>query len=212
MRTPTCALNHCRKPLWPKPCDSNKEGGATTVLDHQVTSEEFELFLKLSESQDRLFELIHGKIVEKAATEEHGVIVIIIGAALGKFVKEYQLGRVGAAVCYKMPKDRFNARMPDLSFNSGQRAIVREGSVPQMPELAVEIRSSSDSVKKLREKVDYYLANGSQLVWLVFPNKRYVEVYQLDGDMEVIFGDDSLDGGDVLPGFTMPVADVFDGV
>jgi Uma2 family endonuclease len=50
------------------------------------------------------------------------------------------------------------------------------------------------------------------LVWLVFPNKRYVEVYQLDGEVEVLFGDDLLDGGDVLPGFTMSVADVFEGV
>jgi len=183
-----------------------------TVLERQVTAEEFETFLKSPGNQDRLFELIHGKIVEKAATEERGVIALTIGVALGKFVKEHQLGRVGAAVCYKMPKDRFNPRMPDLSFNRGQRSVVREGSVPQMPELAVEIRSPSDSVKKLREKVDYYLANGSHLVWLVFPNKRYVEVYQLDGDMEVIFGDELLDGGDVLPGFTMPVADVFDGV
>ena len=183
-----------------------------TVLERQVTAEEFDSFLKSPENQDRLFELIHGEIVEKMPTEEHGVIVINIGIAIGVFVKQHQLGRVGAEIRYKMPKDRFNARMPDLSFNSGQRAIVREGSVPQMPELAVEIRSPSDSVKKLREKVDYYLANGSQLVWLVFPNKRYVEVYQLDGDMEVIFGDDSLDGGDVLADFTMPVADVFDGV
>ncbi len=62
------------------------------------------------------------------------------------------------------------------------------------------------------EKAHYYLANGAQVVWLVFPNKRYVEVYQPDSEMEVLLGDDLLDGGDVLPGFTMPVADVFDGV
>jgi Uma2 family endonuclease len=102
--------------------------------------------------------------------------------------------------------------MPDLSVNSRHRPVVREGSVPQMPELAIEIKSPTDSIKQMREKAHYYLANGARLVWLVFPNKRYVEVYQLDGEVEVLFGGDLLDGGDVLPGFAMSVADVFEGV
>ncbi|MEZ4727153.1 MAG: Uma2 family endonuclease [Caldilineaceae bacterium] len=183
-----------------------------TVVERQVTTEEFEAFLQLPENQDRLFELIHGEIVEKMPTEEHGVIVINLGIAIGVFVKQYKLGRVGAEIRYKLPKDRRNSRIPDLSFNSGQRPVVREGSVPQMPELAVEIKSPTDTIKQLREKADYYLANGAHLVWLVFPGKRYVEVYTPDGEMEVMFGDDLLNGGNVLPGFTMPVADVFEGV
>ncbi len=183
-----------------------------TVVERQVTTEEFEAFLQLPENQDRLFELIHGEIVEKMPTEEHGVIVINIGIAIGVFVKQHKLGRVGAEIRYKMPKDRCNSRTPALSFNSGQRPVVREGSVPQMPELAVEIKSPNDTTKQLREKADYYLANGARLVWLVFPGKRYVEVYTPDDEMEVMFGDDRLDGGDVLPGFTMPVADMFEGV
>lgn len=183
-----------------------------TVLERQVTAAEFEAFLQLPENQDRLFELIHGDIVEKMSTEEHGIIVINIGIAIGVFVKQRQLGRVGTEVRYKMPKDRLNSRIPDLSFNSGQRPVVREGSVPQMPDLAVEIKSPNDTIKQMREKADYYLANGSHLVWLVFPSKRYVEVYQLDSEMEVMLGGDMLDGGEVLPGSTMSVAEVFDGV
>lgn len=183
-----------------------------TVLERQVTTTEFERFLQLPENQERLFELIHGEIVEKMPTEERGMIVINIGAAIRIYLKQHQVGRVGAEIRYKLPADRYNSRMPDLSVNSRQRPVVREGSVPQMPELAVEIKSPTDSIKRIREKAHYYLANGAQVVWLVFPNKRYVEVYQLDGEMEVLVGDDLLDGSDVLPGFTMSVADVFDGV
>ena len=183
-----------------------------TVLERQVTTAEFETFLQRPENQERLFELIHGEIVEKLPTEEHGIIVINIGAAIRVFLKQTPVGRVGAEVRYRLPKERFNARMPDLSFNSGQRPVVREGSVPQMPELAVEIQSPSDSIKKMREKAQYYLANGCRMVWLVFPAKRYIEVYQPDNEMEVMLGNDLLDGGAILPGFTMSVTDVFDGV
>lgn len=183
-----------------------------TVLERQLTTEEFETFLHQPENQERLFELIHGEIVEKMPTEEHGVIVINIGTAIRLFLKQTPIGRVGAEVRYRLPKDRFNAPMPDLSVNSGQRPIVREGSVPQMPELAVEIQSPSDSIKKMREKAHYYLTNGSHIVWLVFPTKRYIEVYQLDHEMEVMLGNELLTGGDLLPGFTMSVADVFDGI
>lgn len=95
-----------------------------TVLERQVTTAEFETFLQQPENQERLAELIHGEIVEKLLTEEHGIIVINIGTDIRVFLKQTQVGRVGAAVRYRLPKDRFNARMPDLSFNSGQRLTV----------------------------------------------------------------------------------------
>ena len=99
--------------------------------------------------------------------------------------------------------------MPDISFTSGNRPLVTEGSVMQMPDLAIEIRSPDDSLKQMREKAEYYLANGSRLVWLVVPGKRYVEVHRPNQEEEIMFGSDVLDGGDVLPGFTLPIADIF---
>ena len=99
--------------------------------------------------------------------------------------------------------------MPDVSFIRGKRAAVTEGAVPPMPDLAIEVRSPDDSLKALREKAHYYLANSSSLVWLVFPHKRYIEVYTPDHEMEIFFGDDRLTGGDVLPGFSMTITEVF---
>jgi Uma2 family endonuclease len=99
--------------------------------------------------------------------------------------------------------------MPDVSFGSGRQPMVNEGAVLQMPDLAIEIQSPDDTIKVMREKAAYYLANGTRLVLLVFPKKRYIEVYRPDEEMEILFGSDVVDGGDVLPGFTMPVAEVF---
>lgn len=173
------------------------------------TVDEFEQFLCQPENVDRLFELIDGEIVEKKPTQQHGMIAMNLGAELTFFVKKHKLGRVGGEVRHRTAKDTVNSLMPDISFTSGNRPLVTEGSVMQMPDLAIEIRSPDDSLKQMREKAEYYLANGSRLVWLVVPGKRYVEVHRPNQEEEIMFGSDVLDGGDVLPGFTLPIADVF---
>ena len=179
------------------------------VLERQVTVEEFEQFLRLPENADHLFELINGEIAEKMPTEEHGLIASNIVMALGAFARLNRSGRVGVEVRHRRPEDHFNSRMPDVSFTSARRPLVTEGSVPQMPDLAVEIKSPDDTVKEMREKAAYYLANGSRIVWLVYPQKRVVEVYRSDADFELFLEHDLLTGGDLLPGFSLPVADIF---
>lgn len=178
----------------------------------QYTVDKFEEFLKLSQNRDRLFELIHGRIVEKMPTEEHGAITLNIGAALHAFVNQHKLGRVAVEVRHQLKKDKLNARVPDISFISGSRPAVREGGVPLMPDLTVEIKSPDDTLKAMREKAEYYLANGVRLVWLIFPHKRFIEVYSPDAETEILFGSDVLTGGDVLPGFTIPVEQAFAGL
>ncbi len=174
------------------------------------TIEEFEQILCLPENVARLFELINGKIVEKLPTQQHGMITSNIGAVLTLFVKKLKLGRVGAHVCHRKSDDCHNSLMPDISFTSGNCPLVTEGSVMQMPDLAIEIKSPDDTLNQMRDKAMYYLANGSRLVWLVVPSKRYVEIHRLNADSEIAFGSDVLDGGDVLPGFSLPIADIFE--
>lgn len=174
-----------------------------------ITVKEFEAFLRRPENQDRRFELILGRIVERMPTEEHGTIALTLGSTIRAYVKQHLLGRVGVEIRHGLSTDPLNSRMPDISFISGKRAAVTEGAVPQMPDLAIEVRSPADSIKAMREKAHYYLANGTSLVWLVFPHKRYIEVYTPDHEMEVFFGDDLLTGGDVLAGFSMSVTEVF---
>ena len=78
-----------------------------------------------------------------------------------------------------------------------------------MPDLAVKIKSPTDTITEMRETAAYYVANGSRLVWLVYPNYRLVEVYRPEADVEILGEDDTLTGGDVLPGFALPVRAIF---
>ena len=175
------------------------------------TVEEFERFLALPENADRLFELIDGEIVEKMPTEEHGLVGSNINAHLWNFNHQHKLGRVTIEPRHQTPDNRYNSRLPDVAFTSKERALplVTKGAVQQLPDLAVEIQSPDDSLRKMRAKAAYYLANGSRLVWLVLPEKRLVEVYRADGEVDILTENDALDGGDVLPGFALPVQEIF---
>ena len=179
------------------------------IQTRTYTVEEFEIFLKHEAQQDRLYELINGEIVEKVPTEEHGMIVLRIGAKLLVFVEDQQLGWVTTEARHRLPDDPHNDRLPDISFRSADSGpVVKRGAVLQMPDLAVEVKSPDDSYKEMREKAAYYLAHGSRMVWLVFPEKRIVEVYTPQEQQVLIIGD-TLSGGEVLPDFTLPVEAVF---
>ena len=182
------------------------------AVQHQVcTIEEFEHYIARPEHADRLFELINGEIVEKVPTEEHSLIAGNVYSALREFVKPRHLGRVAFEVRRQLPDDTLNARLPDVEFTSTERLqpIVRQGPVPQMPDLAVEVQSPNDSKVKLREKAVYYLKNGGHLVWLIFPKTQQVEVHS-EETVQTFSLDDMFDGGEVLPGFTLLVKAIFE--
>lgn len=180
------------------------------TADKKLTIEQFEQFEQLPENRDRLLELINGEIVEKMPTEEHGLLSGNVITSLNNFVKPRRLGRVGTEVRHRQENDTRNSRLPDVSFTSVQRPLVRKGSVSHFPDLAIEIKLPDDSIRKLREKAEFYLQNGVALVWLIYPEQQMVEVYSLDGDVEILLTGDVVTGGEVLPGFAMPVAEIFD--
>lgn len=173
-----------------------------TVADYQA-------FEALPENADRLFELIEGEIVEKVASFTPSKIASRINYYFVDFNMKHDLGDVTAADGgYIMsPKSVF---MPGVGFISKARLPQepdREAPVP--PDLAVEVKSPTDSIRKMRLKAEKYLDYGTQLVWLVFPDDQTVEVYKPDADVITIGIDGTLDGGDVLPGFTLAVKDIF---
>jgi Uma2 family endonuclease len=182
---------------------------ASQLLKRKYTVAEFEQLFAEAEHGDRLLELIHGEVVEKMPTEEHGVIAGNVFAPLHNFVTPQRLGRVGFEVRHQPPDDAYNSRLPDISFSGVRRLLVTKGSVPTMPELAVEVQSPDDTIKEMREKATYYLANGAKLVWLIYPRKRMVEIYYANGDIDILHEGDMLNGEDILPGFTLAVSDIF---
>jgi Uma2 family endonuclease len=175
------------------------------------TADEFERFIALPENAERRFQLIHGEIVEMSPSERHGMIAANITTALTMYVRQHRLGRVAVEPRHRASEDAYNVRLPDVAFTSAERAlpVVEHGAVPQMPDLAIEIKSPDDTYKQMRETAAYYLANGARMVWLVYPEQRLVEVYHADADIQILTENDAIEGGALLPGFILPVVEVF---
>lgn len=176
------------------------------------TVTEFEDLIDHPENRDRRFELIDGEIVEKVPTELHSLIAGNIYTFLRLFILPRNLGRIVFEVRFRLKGDNHNSRLPDVSFTRAERVqpVVEKGAVTQIPDLCVEIQSPSDSPKSLRDRAAYYLANGAQMVWLVYPKKRMIEALYPDGEFDIFNAEDTLTGGDLLPGFAVEVKAIFE--
>ncbi len=171
------------------------------------THAEFEAFIRQEPDGEKRFELINGEIVEKMVTQEHGYIAGLLITALNVYLGQNQIGRAFVEARYKLPQDDANSRIPDLSYVTLDKPLIRHGAAPYMPDLAIEIQSPDDRPKELREKARYYLANGSKLVWLIYPELQLIETYSAT-DEQILTAKDTLDGGDMLPGFAIVIADL----
>jgi Uma2 family endonuclease len=160
------------------------------------------------------YELIRGELRRMPpAGIEHGAIAINIGVAVGQFVKTHGLGVVfGAETGFKLASDPDTVRAPDLAFVRRER-IPQEG-IPQgfwsgAPDLAVEVVSPSDTYTAVEEKVREWLDAGTRLVLVVNPRTRTVTVYASQTQVTRLIESDLLSGGEVLPGFSCRVAELF---
>lgn len=186
-----------------------------TIEVRRMTVDQFEAFADTPENADRLLELVDGQIADKSLSEFQGVIVLNTGSALHQFITSHSLGRVGVEIRHRNPDDAYNARIPDISFTSKARLsdVVTRGSVPQLPDLAVEVKSSDDSYLQMRAKAAWFMAHGTRMVWLVYPEKRLVEVFHRDENgvesIDIFTSGESVDGLDVLPGFALPLDVIF---
>lgn len=157
-------------------------------------------------------ELIHGKVVEVSPSGTRAsAIAARILIKLGIFLEANPLGVVtGADGGYVL--DGHTLRAPDVGFfgrDKADRLLQPEKYAPFEPDLAVEVVSPGDDANQVQEKVALYLDTGVKLVWVVFPDLQQIVVHHPDRTSRTFTAADTLDGGDVLPGFTLPVADVF---
>ncbi len=176
----------------------------------RVDYEQYISFAEQPENADRIFELIDGEIVEKMPSLTPSQVSSFIAHLLWTFLRENPIGWVsGEAGGYKMPDgDVLN---PDVGFISKVRLPNRpRREAPIPPDFAIEVKSPSDRKRAMRRKAEKYLMGGTRLVWLVFPDERIIEVYDLQAeDVQTVGMDDTLSGSDVLPGFAVKVADIF---
>jgi Uma2 family endonuclease len=164
--------------------------------------------------RDCRYELVQGvlKVMEPAGAE-HGRIVINITLPLGQFIVDHWLGSVYAAETgFKLSSNPDTVRAPDVAFISNEQ-IDRIGSPkgywPGAPDLAVEVVSPNDRYEDIMDKVLEWLEAGCRMVIAVNPGNRNVNVYRSLAEIEILTEADILDGGDVVPGWSMPVRGIF---
>ncbi|CAN5664225.1 Uma2 family endonuclease [soil metagenome] len=161
------------------------------------------------------YDLIRGEIIQLApATGEHGAIAGEIARLIGNVARPERRGRVYTAEAgFVLAHDPDVLLCPDVSFVRSSRLgplDEQRGFLDLAPDLAVEVLSPSESLRSIREKVSAYLDGGTQAVWVVDPVRRSVTVYLADGSITLLSEDEDLTGGDMLPGFNVTVAEIFE--
>ena len=159
-------------------------------------------------------ELIQGVLHETmAAGHRHGKIVMRLGATLFNFVEPKRLGTLVASDSgVWLERDPDTVREPDIAYTSADKIPLGAdipGYAEAVPDLVVEVRSSSDSRRNAHDKARMWLSHGVRLVWVVHPDTRTVDVHRPGLATTELSGDELLDGGDVLAGFTCPLDAVF---
>jgi Uma2 family endonuclease len=141
----------------------------------------------------------------------HGARCWRVARRLGNFVEEHGIGHVFINdTGFVSERGPDTVRGPDVSFWSKQRlSEIPEGYIEIPPDLAVEVVSPTDHYSHVRRKVREYLDKGVRLIWVVDPFDRSVTVYRSLKDEDILTDTQTVDGSDVLPGFSCRVADLF---
>jgi Uma2 family endonuclease len=168
---------------------------------------------RLNNHEDRLYELVDGILVRKTMGFEESILAGYILTLLNNYVLPLGLGLVaGEAETIQLDIDL--VRIPDVAFFSVGR--LPGGEIPDdpipllVPDLAVEVISKSNTRKEMDDKLKEYFDKGVRLVWYVRPKLRVVDVYTSPDRFIRLTASMRLDGGDVLPGFSVPVAELFE--
>jgi len=176
------------------------------------TATEADLLRKV-EAEDCLCELVEGTLVEKPVGYREAILAMAIGRVLGNFVVPQKLGVVsGPDSTLRIRKGI--VRLPDVAYVSYARlpgGKVPQESVPLLsPDLAVEVLSPSNTKREMARKRREYFEGGTKLVWEFDVDRRTVDVYDSPEAPPRTLGEaDTLDGGEVLPGFSMSLRELF---
>ncbi len=167
---------------------------------------------------DRSVELVRGKVRAKRsemspASGNHGLIAGEIFGRLYTFVTAHDLGRVFAAETgFILSRNPNSVRAPDAAFITRERigeTRPERGFWPVAPDLAVEVMSPNDTSAEIENKIREYFAAGTRLIWVIYPQSRTVHVYDSAQRAQILSANETLGGGELLPGFACEIAMLF---
>lgn len=165
----------------------------------------------LEERDNRLFELVDGFLVEKVMGHLESRIASALIGALDRYLEQNDIGTLaGEGGMFRMPDNM--VRIPDVAFARWERFSDEdlEEAVPEVsPDLAVEVLSSGNTSGEMARKLREYFKAGVRLVWFIDPRKKSATVFTSPTRSKSIGPDGVLEGGKVLPGFSLPLASLF---
>ncbi len=174
----------------------------------RLTAAEFDHIASLPENREKRLEYVGGEIVEVVSNNYSSEVAATVLTVVSVHVRRNKLGRVtGADGGYIVSGERY---IPDVAYISlvRQPQPSHEAYNPNPPDLAVEVLSPTDDPANLRIKVVNYLRAGTT-VWVVDPIRKQIEVYVPGEAPQTLTAADTLKGDPALPGFAVPVHDLF---
>lgn len=166
---------------------------------------------ELLQIPDKHAELVRGVLVVREPPGlRHGRIALQLGRRLADHVDAKSLGRVYVESGFRLASNPDTVRGPDVAFISQTRLPEPEpvGYPALAPDLVVEILSPSGRPGETLGKVADWLSAGSRLVWVIDPERRLARIYRSDGTEDVVAAENALQGEDVVPRFTCPLASI----
>jgi Uma2 family endonuclease len=171
--------------------------------------------VSLTIPDDMLYEVVEGELVEKIVGASEIEIATLLIEYLAPFVRARRLGKVLGEMIFRIDQAKDLQRRPDVSFISPARWPIRR-RVPKVavwdmvPDMAIEIVSPSNTADQVQEKIHEYFTAGVHRVWVVYPRQQEVYVYASPAQIQVLQLGQDLDGGDLIPGFRLPLAALFE--
>ena len=171
--------------------------------------------LALLDREKRICELIDRVLVEKTMGYYESCVASLIIMYLGEFQRQHDLGIIlGEAGTLRVLPDQ--VRVPDVSFIRWERfpdrKLPREPIPSLAPDLAVEVLSQGNTPQEMQRKLDDYFAAGVRLVWYIDADAQTATAHTAADQAIAVDTDGVLDGGDVLPGFKLPLKELFERV
>lgn len=162
--------------------------------------------------EGRPCELLYGTLVEKPAMTEEGILTAWLTGELHTYLKRTKLGPQAGGDCpFELPDG--TVRLPDVSFVAWEEVPTAAGRAKAVwratPAFVVEVLSRSNTAKEVAAKLGDYFRAGCRIVWVINPPKKSARVYTAETEFTEYGRGDVLDGGDVLPGFTVVLDDLF---
>lgn len=177
-----------------------------------MTAEEL---LRLPTGMGERYELVSGELKTMSpAGSRHSRVAMRLGSLLEQAVRRDRLGATfGAETGFVLSCNPDTVRAPDAAFVAAARlpaGDLPDGYFRGAPDLAVEVVSPSEAAADIQRKVTEYFEAGARLVWVVYPDIRQGVVFRSVREGVALLGDDTLDGGEVIPGFACRVAEIFE--